>query len=76
MHVNGPVSSVGRVLALTARGPGHVEHVYKVSIEHVERFLSYEVRLKFSDDTDANGITIPLFGSSKDRRANNVENLF
>ena len=27
------------------------EHVYQVSFENVEQFLSYEVRLKFCDDT-------------------------
>jgi hypothetical protein len=36
--------------------------VYQVSFENVERFLSYEVRLKFCDaDDDAKGITITRF---------------
>ena len=28
------------------------EHVYQVSCENVERFMSYEVRLKFYDEAD------------------------
>jgi len=35
--------------------------VYQVSFENVERFLSYEVSLKFLDaDDDAKAITITL----------------
>ena len=53
--------------------------MYQVSFEHVERVLSYEVRLKFSDDSDvdeyddddAKGNTIlPLF-FVENRRAMN-----
>ena len=42
-----------------------------VSLENVDLFFSYEVRLKFCDDTDddANGITIVRLLSSKNKGA-------
>ena len=50
-----------------------LEHVYQVSFNKFDWFLSYEVRLEFCDDTDhddAKVITIPRLFSSKIRRAN------
>jgi len=49
-----------------------LEHVYQVSCENVERFLSYEVRLKFLDADDAKAITITqlFFFEKTDERIN------
>ena len=52
------------------------EHVYKVSFENIEYFLSYEVRLTLCDDTDddTKDITIANLFSLKDRQALNLIN--
>ena len=46
--------------------------MYQVSFENVERFLSYEVRLKFLDDDDADADT----DDADDAKAITITRLF